>query len=456
MHSLTMAKQGASLGIKKLEEHLTCSVCLDCYDNPRTLPCLHSFCLKCIQQMPVDINEGEHQISCPTCRKIATLLHNDAADLPSAFVINSLLEIQELLKKANVDDSQQVHCGNCEAVNSTRYCKECATVYCDECLVLHNKLKVNISHHITDVKDIVSNVYNMKQTVTISCTNHNKPLEIFCETDKFLICHDCIVCHHRDQDYDIVTDAFPRHQQEIKCFLRLLKQKIEDTNDALTNLLNREIAVANQADSVIEEIHLYTQQIIKLVQKYENILLSQVNAFVKHKLKLLEEQVKEVETALAQLKSCEEYIEQSLEIGSPQQILLEKERLMQGMRVACEQINPEVHQPVEEANIAFVRSKAVIDTCEDIGKVACSFLNDSKPKKVITEVGKPLSIGINSEGVMVVGGKGNNCITVIDRNGRVVRSFGLDGKDNGKYGICLEVSFTLDGHIIVSDTRYIN
>ena len=38
-----------------LDEQLKCSVCLDQYTNPRTLPCHHSFCLRCLEMIPVEI-----------------------------------------------------------------------------------------------------------------------------------------------------------------------------------------------------------------------------------------------------------------------------------------------------------------------------------------------------------------------------------------------------------------
>ena len=42
----------SSTALEELDEQLTCNVCLDQYTNPKTLPCLHSFCLKCIEKLP--------------------------------------------------------------------------------------------------------------------------------------------------------------------------------------------------------------------------------------------------------------------------------------------------------------------------------------------------------------------------------------------------------------------
>ena len=38
---------------QELDDQLTCSICLEQYTNPKALPCLHSFCLKCIELLPV-------------------------------------------------------------------------------------------------------------------------------------------------------------------------------------------------------------------------------------------------------------------------------------------------------------------------------------------------------------------------------------------------------------------
>ena len=40
---------------ERFDIELKCSVCLEQYTDPKTLPCLHSFCLKCIEPLPVEI-----------------------------------------------------------------------------------------------------------------------------------------------------------------------------------------------------------------------------------------------------------------------------------------------------------------------------------------------------------------------------------------------------------------
>ena len=50
------AAQSTLISFKReFDNQLTCSVCLDMYNVPKTLPCHHSFCLECIQGLKVEI-----------------------------------------------------------------------------------------------------------------------------------------------------------------------------------------------------------------------------------------------------------------------------------------------------------------------------------------------------------------------------------------------------------------
>ena len=48
----------------KVEEHLTCAICLEQFKDPKVLPCLHSFCHECI----IKLEHTENSITCPECR----------------------------------------------------------------------------------------------------------------------------------------------------------------------------------------------------------------------------------------------------------------------------------------------------------------------------------------------------------------------------------------------------
>ena len=170
-----------SITLDKLQEQLTCPVCLSQFDSPKTLPCLHSFCLKCIQQLPVDLEKGKHVISCPTCRKTAKVPNKGPADLPTAFVINSLVEIQEQLKKLSAK-GKQISCDNCSEGDATSYCKQCAIGFCEKCLAMHNGLKAHAAHQIMDMKDFIITASPVKEEAIMNCTDHNEPLKVFCET----------------------------------------------------------------------------------------------------------------------------------------------------------------------------------------------------------------------------------------------------------------------------------
>lgn len=45
-----------------VENVITCPVCLRHYDEPRMLPCAHTFCLQCIQQMT---SQNNGMLECP-------------------------------------------------------------------------------------------------------------------------------------------------------------------------------------------------------------------------------------------------------------------------------------------------------------------------------------------------------------------------------------------------------
>ena len=51
-------------------EDLTCALCGEMYTDPRILPCLHSFCKRCLEHT---VNPRSTTLACHLCRKEITL-----------------------------------------------------------------------------------------------------------------------------------------------------------------------------------------------------------------------------------------------------------------------------------------------------------------------------------------------------------------------------------------------
>ena len=93
--------KGSSNVSEKIRRHLTCSICLDVFVSPKTLPCLHTFCHTCLREYigrGILSNPGEKQyFECPLCRSKTYAKDNSdtknwVEDFPSNHFIVSMID----------------------------------------------------------------------------------------------------------------------------------------------------------------------------------------------------------------------------------------------------------------------------------------------------------------------------------------------------------------------------
>ena len=96
--------------LNNLHEELSCSVCMSKYTDPKQLPCLHSFCLHCLNGIQRTSGRRD-KIACPECRQEFNVPDNgNLAALPTNFRINSLLDVLAIKECSTTG----VKCGNCD------------------------------------------------------------------------------------------------------------------------------------------------------------------------------------------------------------------------------------------------------------------------------------------------------------------------------------------------------
>ncbi|PVD36462.1 hypothetical protein C0Q70_03446 [Pomacea canaliculata] len=83
-----------------LHDDMTCAVCTEVYISPRFLPCHHSFCLACLEEL--EYRYGDI-IPCPTCRAPATVPPGGVCDLQVNFYFT-----EEALERARIEGSRSM------------------------------------------------------------------------------------------------------------------------------------------------------------------------------------------------------------------------------------------------------------------------------------------------------------------------------------------------------------
>ncbi|XP_053387144.1 tripartite motif containing 13-like [Mercenaria mercenaria] len=83
------------------EELLHCSICMELFSDPRTLPCQHTFCRDCLTNYIEGKRKNTYSrlnaFDCPLCRKNVSLENYDSngGSFPINLVVSSLLNINK-------------------------------------------------------------------------------------------------------------------------------------------------------------------------------------------------------------------------------------------------------------------------------------------------------------------------------------------------------------------------
>lgn len=77
--------------IKEVEDSIMCPLCMDIFNSPRALPCLHAFCDGCLARY-IQINTTAGKTTCPVCCVDTVVPVTGVRTYPAAFLQASLAE----------------------------------------------------------------------------------------------------------------------------------------------------------------------------------------------------------------------------------------------------------------------------------------------------------------------------------------------------------------------------
>ena len=406
--SRAVAKQA----IKKLEDQLTCAICLDAFKDPKMLQCFHVYCKDCLQRLVVQDQQGQLSLCCPTCRQSTVLPQaTGVSGLQSAFHVHHLLEIKDALEK--VKEPQKVKCDKCKTPKpATSYCRDCGEFICTMCTTAHREWDVFAKHEVVAMEQFESKVKQLDalKKVTLYCPLHQgKELELYCETCDELICLLCTVNKHcrPEHKYDLVSDTFEKHKAEITTSVEPINKLRTATSDALEQLDVQSHEFDDQEVAVEASVRRYVKQLHELLETKQAEEIDRLKQVMRVKRKNVAAQKEELETVLTKLDSCLSFVNDSLRTGSQGEVMKIKKTVTEQIKEVKDNFKPDILPPCELANVKFQPSKEVLQACQMIGQV---LVQEACPEKCHAS-GKGLEVAKAGERATAV-------LQVVDHQGK--------------------------------------
>ncbi len=204
----------------------------------------------------------------------------------------------------------------------------------------------------------------------ITCPKHNDPLKVYCETCRQVICCECtIIKEHNSHKYELISECYPKHHQQINNNLVQVKLKKANIKTMVIQLDTTERKVIEQGEQLQEQINTHAQYMTEQVERSRECLSQQLHNIVKQKTQLLAAQKQQAQILNTQLNTCQEMIEHSLKEWTQLHILTEKHTMINQMNTATQHVDPTVFQPIEHANMKFTKNDIIE---KEIGLVTCT------------------------------------------------------------------------------------
>ena len=197
----------------------------------------------------------------------------------------------------------------------------------------------------------------MAKSALVTCPKHNDLLKVYCETCRQVICRDCTISEeHKTHSFNLISESYPKHRQQIEANLDVVKHKMADLKAAETRFDTAERKVIEKGEQLQEQINIHAQQIIDQVQRSRQRLSQQLHNIVKQSTELLAAQRQLARRLHTQLNTCQKKIEHSLKEWTRLQILTEKHTMINKMNTITRHVDPTALQPIDTPNIKFTKT----------------------------------------------------------------------------------------------------
>ena len=255
-------------------ESLTCRLCAQLYTDPSMLPCLHSFCSKCLLKL---MAEKQEAITCPSCNELASIPRD------GVFPTNVCLAKEVKEHKLKMKFATPTQCEGC--VTSTAavvYCSQCCEFLCTMCRDHHNVSRKTKDHKLVDAKEREKNI-SLPETPLNCPIPHHGELRLYCENCNTVICSDCTIFgshkNHKCSDCNECRTDIHNSVQQCTQSVTTLDDAIQSANNLIHQIQARKKQIDQEINSTFDGLQVALSDRRKaLLKESHNIATAKVTA----------------------------------------------------------------------------------------------------------------------------------------------------------------------------------
>ena len=287
------------------KDYLTeCFLCKKDYSDPQLLPCMHTFCLRCLENYLGDNPIAGEIIHCPFCQKEVRIPTEGLIGLKKNFFLERLVKVKTITS-SDVNDRD---CDECfedselteNAVQlAVQYCVQCSQFLCKACSRIHKRNKLGKDHSLVELGTKLMHVYELLKTNsgTVSCDKHSEEqIQMFCTDCQQFACATCLDENHQQHTIRSIKGIADDYQNQLRQVVDDVTSCVTNTEKKIQTMVDKMNEFKKNTDDCQKDIVAAVEDLKRLVDAQGKALIDELLNTKRTQLSLWQKDVEELQT----------------------------------------------------------------------------------------------------------------------------------------------------------------
>ncbi|KAK3093670.1 hypothetical protein FSP39_018723 [Pinctada imbricata] len=321
---------------KFLDDLTQCPICFNQYQRPRCLPCLHTFCEKCVDEYIASIEHGKEKDSgfnCPVCRHFINAPSAElgeskwAQKFPMNYLVLTLIDQKSL-------QEGKLYCNPCKkkskSEKSVAWCIQCKISLCTICADFHTSVPILENHEIVPFGENKDET-RLVSSAHIMCGIHqDKPIEMYCLDHDIPCCSTCTMVTHRKCEHVDTLENVAEKSKTSSVRVELeegFAKQLETVEENLRNDAKNVDILRESCQKAKSKVNQESEDAVKHMKYLTDNAISEVRHLQEKKEDTLTGALEMNKGRKATIENCQKLLRILIEQSSDIQFFLESKKL---------------------------------------------------------------------------------------------------------------------------------